>query len=140
MKFKGIAIPQRSAGIVITEPDQVVPDQSLTLKEILARFTRGEALPVGLPVQYGSQTEIDPESDSEFNIDLEKSRSWDLTEKMEFRQRVDEVKAEFEARQKEKDAKTKAAEAEKQKADFDKKVRLAAKKLAAKNPVQTGSI
>lgn len=119
--------------------DQVVPDQSLTLKEILTRFVRGEALPVGQKHTYGSDGSIDPESESNFNVDLEKAKHWDLTEKAEFR---DAVMAERERLGKVEASKKKDADEKKALADkaaFDKKVRIAAKKYAKQYPGGTGS-
>lgn len=133
-------MPKPSPGIVIREKDQVVPDQSMSLEYILTRFTRNEALPISMPTFFGSDTAIDPESESEFNVDLEKSKYMDLTEKDDFRQRVNEVKAEFDAKQKKADEKAKADKAAKDKLAFEKRVRVEARKLAKKGPAETGSI
>lgn len=100
MKFKGTAIPRPSEGLRITEPDQVVPDQSLSLREILMRFTRHEALPVGNKTQFGNGQ--DPEGDSPLNIDLEKAAHWDLVERDEFNAKVADMKSQFEKQEQEK--------------------------------------
>lgn len=141
MKFKKSSIPTPDVGIsYLGVIDQVVPDQSLKLQDILQRFVRKEALPVGHPSRYGSDGEIDPESDSPFNIDQEKARHWDLTEKQEFRDEVMKAREEFESARK---AQEKAEAEKKAKADqeaFEKKVRIAARKYAKENPGNRGSI
>lgn len=48
----------------ITAPSQTVPDQALTVREILMRFTRGQMeLP---PVETGDDDDIDDYSSNEF--------------------------------------------------------------------------
>lgn len=138
MKFKGIAVPPPSKGIRITEPDQVVPDQSLSLREIIQRFTRNEALPVGMKGQYGSDSGIDPESESEFNVDVEKSAHWDLTEKHEFIDRVKEVGKEFEAAEKERAQRAAEKEAAEREKAIARRVKAEARKLAASQDKKTG--
>lgn len=138
MKFKKTQIPAPSPGLVITEPDQVVPDQSLTLKEILQRFVRHEALPVGNNANFGNGQ--DPEGDSPLNIDLEKAAHWDLTERDDFNATVAEMKNEFETQEKKKAAKAKAEAAEKRKADFQKSVEAEVEKRMKKGPADAGSI
>lgn len=140
MKFKGLAIPPVSKGIRITEPDQVVPDQSLTLRDILTRFVRREALPVAHQGVYGSEGSIDPESDSPFNVDQEKLRHADLTVKDEFRELVAEHEREYKRALERKAETGRQEKAEKDKADFEKKVRIEARKLARKKPPEGGSI
>lgn len=119
MVYKKAQNPGPSQGIRITEADQTVPDQSLSLAEILRRFTRHEVLPVGHKGQYGSEVLMDPESDSELNIDVEKLRHADLTEKAEYRSTVREKIQEFEREEdarKEREAKEKAERIAKKKA------------------------
>lgn len=140
MKFKGIAIPQPWPGVMIEGPKQVVPDQSLSLREILARFTRNEALPIGSTTHYGSDGAIDPESDSEFNIDVEKARYWDLTEKDDFKAMVYAERQKHENIEKAKAEKVKAANAAKSKADFEAAVQKEAAKMAGKQTTAGGSI
>lgn len=121
-------------------PKLVVPDQSLSLREILKRFTRHEALPIGSNTHYGSDGSIDPESDSEFNIDVEKARYWDLTEKDDFKAMVYAEKARHEKIEKAKADKVKAANAAKQKAEFDSAVQREAAKMAGKTTPAGSSI
>lgn len=132
MKFKSIAIPEPSKGAPGGRPAQVVPDQSLDLKEILARFVRKEPLPVGHTGYYGSDGEIDPESESEFNIDQEKAKGWDLTEKFEFSEKVQAEVRKHEAEESRRKAKEASDAAAKARADYEKAVRIAARKLAKK--------
>lgn len=140
MKFKKLAVPAPSEGISFEGVvDQVVPDQTIKLKEILERFVRKEALPVGHRGTYGSDGSIDPESDSEFNVDVEKARHWDLTERAEFADKVSAARRESEKAEKDRLKKEAADKALRDQKDFDKKVRIAARKMA-KNPAKPGSI
>lgn len=132
MKFKSVAIPAPSKGEPGGRPSLVVPDQSMSLRDILTRFVRKESLPVAHAATYGSEGSIDPESDSEFNIDQEKAKSWDLTEKDEFAEKVRAKHAEHHAAEQEKLKKAKADAEAKAKAEYDKRVRLEARKLAKK--------
>lgn len=140
MKFKKGAIPHPSPGAPGGRPKQVVPDQSLSLKDILNRFVRKEALEVGHPSQYGSDGEIDPESDSQFNIDQEKAKHWDLTEKAEFREAVMIEREKFTKAEKAKAAQAAADKAKADKLADEKRIRIAAKKYAKNNPGNQGSI
>ena len=135
MKFKEIAVPKPSAGTGGFGAKLVVPDQSLSLKEILARFVRKEVLPVAHTAHYGSEGSIDPESDHEFNIDLEKAKHWDLTEKAEFIGRVRDVHEAHSAAVRKKDNADKAAAKEKADAEYEQKVReKIAREEASKKP------
>lgn len=140
MKFKSIAIPEPSKGTPGGRPSQAVPDQSLSLQDILARFVRKEPLPVGHKAAYGSEGSIDPESESEFNIDQEKAKGWDLTEKDDFAEKVREKHAEHHAAEHEKAQKAKSDAEVKAKADYEKQVRLAARKLLKKQGSKDPSI
>lgn len=122
MRFVSRACPVSQGGEDYTNVEKiVVPDQGLTLKEILERFTRGEALPVGKDAQYGDDT---------MDVDLEKIKHLDLVDRQEFYEKLDEVKQKWQRQEKAKEK----TEAEKRKAEekaaFDKKVRLAARKIA----------
>lgn len=128
------AFPAPSKGRVMQEKDQFVPDQSYSLKEILARFVRHEPLPVGHATRYGSDGDIDPESPSEFNIDQEKAKYWDLAEKQEFRERVMAVREQFEAKKSDRVKKAKAEKAEADKRKYEDDVQKAAEAYVKKNP------
>lgn len=54
MKYKGTAIPKTpDIGVSYAHViDKAVPSQSMTLLEILERFTRGEKLPIGKEGNY----------------------------------------------------------------------------------------
>lgn len=95
MKFKSIALPRATPGVIVvgTMEDEegkeikgklVVPDQSLSLHEIIARFTRGEAVPVGHDVQF-----------HESEDDLEKVAKKDLVDRAEFVDKLKRTQAEF---------------------------------------------
>lgn len=139
MKFKGYVTGPHK-GSPGDRPKQVVPDQSLSLREILQRFVRHEPLDVAHAGVYGSQGDIDPESDSPFNIDQEKAKHWDLTEKDEFREMVMEEREKVEKVKKAGEAKKAAQKAEAEKKAYDEKVRQAAIEYVKQNPGGPGSI
>lgn len=117
MRFKSIANPGPSEGIRITDKKAVRPNMSMSLQEILERFTRGEALEIGRDVEYDDGDD-----------DLEKVAHMDLVDRAEF---VDRLK--HTARQYEKQEKAKAKkEAERLYAEAVKKAEEEAKKAAEK--------
>lgn len=65
----------------------VQPDQGLSLKEILERFTRGESLELGKQTWY--ETDLDEESES--LIDYDKLRGLDLTELEAMKTQIAEI-------------------------------------------------
>lgn len=125
MKFKKSSIPEPSVGTDFSqEIDQVVPDQSMSLEEILTRFTRGEQLPVGMEVQEGD------ESDNPLNVDLEKLANSDLVDKEEFIGKLKDLQDRYNQQEKAKAQ----AEAKRKQEEFEKldqkRIRMAARKLA----------
>lgn len=53
-----------SIGQVFTEPSQTVPDQSLTIPQIIARFTRSGMVPASIKMaDQGGNVAADPDSD-----------------------------------------------------------------------------
>lgn len=99
-------MPAPSDGVDFSKEESVVvPDQSMSLQEILERFTRGEPLPVMHETQYG-----DDDLDNPLNEDLEKMANADLVDKAEYRDRLKEVQVNYEKQEKIKSAK-KAKEA-----------------------------
>lgn len=130
MKFRSVACPLPSKGVKLSGKKLVVPDQSLPLREILERFTRHEALPIGHKVDWGGVDDEAPES--ELDVDLEKLAHADLTEKDEFREKVLAVKSKYEEEEK---ARREKLAADKKAADEKKlQLRIAreARKLAKK--------
>lgn len=107
MKFKSVACPGVSIGSMTKGKKIVVPNQSMSLQEILERFTRNEELPIGKDVQY-----------HESEDDLEKVQHMDLVDREEFMDKLKETQKAFKRQeaQKEKVAKEKIA------AEFRKKV------------------
>lgn len=110
MKFKAVAFPPTSPGERSIDVDMVVPDQSMTLKEILLRFTRNETLPIGRDPMYSDGLE-----------DIEKLRDMDLVDREAY---VTELKA--------KQAKYKAQEEAKRKAAVEAEIKRQAEEAAAK--------
>jgi len=130
MRFKSIAIPKVTQGVsFVGEVDQVVPDQSMSLAYILERFTRGEAVPVG------HEGHFDEESD----IDLEKLQKADLVDKAEYVERLEDVKKRHEKQEKAKAVKKAEADALAAKVAEEKRIRIAARKLAKENSAKGGS-
>lgn len=126
MKFKSSAIPNPSLGEDYSQvEDIVVPDQSMSLEEILVRFTRGEPLQVGFDAEFGSE-----EMDNPLNVDLEKLANSDLVDKEEFIRSLKELQGRYNKQEKEKADKLAAEKL----AAFEKKdalrIKRAAKKLA----------
>lgn len=53
-----------SGGQVFTEPSQTIPDQSLTIPQIIAKFTRSGLAPASIKMaDKGGNIAADPESD-----------------------------------------------------------------------------
>lgn len=128
MEFKKSAIPVPSKGTDYSkEVDIVVPDQSMSLQEILERFTRGEPLEVGHDVQDGD------DSDNPLNIDLEKLANSDLVDKAEFVEKLKDVQRRYNVQEKEKAAKIKAQKLEEYKRKDQKRIQAAARKIAKEN-------
>jgi len=97
MRFKSIAIPAASKGYKVPGKSETVPSQSMSLQEILMRFTRNEALPIGKQVSF-----------HESEDDLEKVHAMDLVDRQEYYDKLEETKKQY-------------AKQEKAKADLAKK-------------------
>lgn len=85
MKFKSSASPAPYPGKKKFGKKLTAPDQSMSLKEILTRFTRNEALPIGKDVEYGD----------EGDEDLEKISGMDLTEQAEIIEKQKAIRERF---------------------------------------------
>lgn len=128
MKYKAIAIPKPSPGVDFSkEVALVVPDQSMSLQEILKRFTRGESLPIGVSTEYG-----DENLDNPLNVDLEKIRLADLVDQADYVDKLKDVKTRYDKQEKQKAAKIAADKAAAAKAADEKRIQEAARELAAK--------
>ena len=100
MKFRAVAIPDVDPGIDYSEVKvEVVPNQALSLREILTRFSRGESMDVGFSGRFGGE-----DADTDESVDLEKLRDFDLVEKEDFVKKQKEVAAKFEAQENRKKA------------------------------------
>lgn len=123
MKYKGIATPSPSLGIDFSKiKDECVPNQSMSLAEILKRFVRGEALPVGFESQEGEAFHTDE--------DLEKMKYADLTDKAEYSAKLNKIQVAHRRQEEQKAAKAKANADKKAKIAQQKKIEEAARKLA----------
>ena len=67
---------------------QVVPDQSLSLQEILEKFVRNEEVEVGHPIWY--------DEDQESMDDLEKIRNADLVDKDLYIKSLKDIQSKYE--------------------------------------------
>lgn len=116
-RFKSKSIPPISPGYDCThQVKEVVPDQSMSLREILERFTRGEAVPIG------KEGTFDEDSDSEDSVDLEKMGKADLVDKEEYYAKLQDTKNAYEKQEKAKNAK--AAKLAKEKAEAEYKAAI----------------
>lgn len=93
MKYLSRAVPDPDKGRKIRNKDGklTVPDSAMSLAEILRRFVRNEAVPVGREMVFH-------ESDD----DLDKIAHSDLTERAEFVERQKETQREFDRQEKRK--------------------------------------
>lgn len=91
IKYKSVSWPEASTGEKPSGVKLTVPDQSLSLQEILTRFTRNEPLPVGNRVSYH-------ESDD----DLEKIQHMDLVDREEFVEKLKTTQKDYEKQEKRK--------------------------------------
>lgn len=96
----------------------------MSLQEILDRFSRGEAVPIGQEVQFGTDIQ------DFLNVDLEKLANSDLTEKDEFIEKLTEVKNAYEENEKRKAKTAHEAKLAEQKKLEDRRIRIKAKQLA----------
>lgn len=116
IKFKSVSWPKFAQGADYKAVKRVtVPNQAMSLHEILTRFTRGEEIPVGQPVAY---SEVDDIAES-LNVDIEKIKYYDLVDRAEFSEKLNDVVDRFKKQETRK----------KQKAD--REAADAAEKLAA---------
>lgn len=124
MRYKKSSIPKPSKGVDFSkEVDIVVPDESMSLEEILKRFTRGEA------VAAGHETEFDNDSE----IDMEKLRNADLVDKAEMADQMKEVQKRFDEQEKARKDALNLEKSEASKKAEEKRIRIAARKLAKRN-------
>lgn len=118
--FKAIAWPDASKGESFEgQPVLVVPNQSLSLQDIIERFTRGEAVPVGNDVNFHDSDD-----------DIEKIRHMDLVDREEFMnslERIQERYKEFEQRKAKEQAEKIAAET-RAKIEAETRAKVAAEK------------
>lgn len=97
MKVKANATPKPTMGYTGTTVKLTQPNQGMSLQEILERFTRGETLAIGQPVQYH-------ESDD----DLEKVSHMDLVDKEEYIDKLKQTKKDYEIQERKKASKKEA--------------------------------
>lgn len=90
MKFRSNAIPNPSVGKSYEgEIELTVPDQTMSLREILERFTRNEPLPIGKEVSY-----------HESEDDLEKIQHMDLVDRAEYVEKLKETQRKYDKQEK----------------------------------------
>lgn len=116
MKFKSIANPSTSEGRLPIGKKITVPDQTMSLEEILSRFTRGEAVAVGRDINYH-------ESDD----DLEKVSRMDLVDKEEYIDRLKQTQRTYQEQEKAKHVAERKKIADEVKAELKKEAKEAEK-------------
>lgn len=121
MNYRSISFPEPFKGQKTDRELLVVPNQSLSLQEILQRFTRNEALPIGKDVQF-----------HESEDDLEKLAHMDLVDKAEFAQKMADVQKDYDIQEKKKAAKAK----KKLEEEALEKARLELKQAATADPAK----
>lgn len=114
MNYKSIAAPAPAVGQGGFGPKQVVPNMSLSLQEILERFTRNESLEIGK----------DPVFDEEGDDDLEKVKTMDLVDRAEYVEKLKKTRDDFEKQERKR-------KRELDKLAHEEAVKAAADKLAA---------
>lgn len=123
-KYKSIATPAQGKGqSFVGVKKAVVPNQAMSLQEILERFTRGEPLEIG---RGEGQYDDGPD-------DLEKLSHMDLVDKAEYVDRLKQTSKQFEKQEKEK------ARKEKERLDKMAVDKLAADKMAAEKAAEQQS-
>lgn len=90
MKAKSNFSYRPSKGITIAQKKLTLPSQSLTIREILKRFTRGEK------VSVGTQTFHEDFQD----VDLEKLKYADLIDRAEFSEKLKQISETFKTQEK----------------------------------------
>lgn len=125
IKFKSTAYPMPSEGKDFKHVVKgVVPNRAMSLKEILERFTRNEALPIGQDAQYHDS-----------DVDLEKLRHMDLVDRAEYAQKMADVQKQHAQQEKAKHAKA-VADA---KAKIEAEARAAAEADKKEDPAKGSS-
>lgn len=125
MRFISLSIPKPSKGQSFVGVKSVfVPDQSMSLEEILRRFTRGEAVPLG------HETHYDEHAESDDSIDIEKMAHADLVDKAEYYQKLEEVKIAYDKQEKAKARKQREKEEADKTAAYEARIQAEAEKLA----------
>lgn len=89
--FRSNSFPEPSLGKKAIGKKIVVPDQSMSLAEILARFSRNEKVPVGHDVQY-----------DESDVDIAKLGRMDLVDREEYVKKLKSTQEEYEKQEKRK--------------------------------------
>lgn len=121
LKFRAIAFPATSVGTSFKDVKKaVIPDQSIGLEKLLKRFTRGESMPVLHQGNYGVVG----------NYDLEKMKFLDPVERGEIIESMKFIESKFKKQKDAEEAAQKEAAEKKALEDYDKKVRIAARKIA----------
>lgn len=123
MKMISIAAPGKRIASRPQGKKLVVPNMSMSLQEILERFTRGESLEIGR----------DPVFDEEGDVDLEKMKVADLVDRAEFVEKLKATQKQFDKEEKER---RKAHQAALDKLAVEK---IAADKLAAQKAAEENS-
>lgn len=107
------------------EKDMCVPDQSLSLQEILDHFVRNEPIPVDMGGEFGGD-----DVDNPLSVDLEKMARADLTVKAEYYHALEDLRNRYKAQETaiEKSKRETREKAEKDKLKADLRLEIEAEK------------
>lgn len=133
MKFRAVAFPgpdDTGPGLsFVGVVNQVLPNQSMSLEEILTRFTRGEPLQVGRET-FGEHAD----DDKVLQFDLEKIATSDLVDKAAFTDRLKHVSEKYERQER-----TRKFKEAKQRQDAEVEAKVKERLEAAKKNAEQSS-
>lgn len=115
MNYKSIACPEFPPQPYVKRKKLTVPNQSMSLQEILQRFTRGEPLPIGNEVSFH-------ESDD----DLEKVKTMDLVDRETYVDHLKQTQKDFEKQERRRSEKIQRDAVEKAKKELQEEQKQAA--------------
>lgn len=118
LEFKNCAVAGPRKGVNYSKEVLLTkPNESMSLNEIISRFMRGEALPVGQDGEYFEGEE-----------DLEKLKKMDIVDRTEYKERMTKIVEQYQKEEDERKAQLLEDERQKFIKDVEKRARLKAKK------------
>lgn len=124
MKYKNSSLPPSRKGVDYSKEELLTkPNESMSLTEIISRFMRGEALPVGQDGEYFEGEE-----------DLEKLKKMDIVDRTEYKDRMTKIVEQYQKEEEERKAQLLKDERDKFIKDVEKRARIKAKKQGQNGP------